>query len=157
MKLIFLASKELSWLWNLGFHFPKLDYHQWLRVHIFSIWEIHTYRRIQHVLFIVKTVCYLRKKLSRDLGSPGSRQLLQLQQFLNFLKFWTLLVNFILPRSVLDCWTLLLLCYSLRLNWVKLLNEYLYLLMLMTWAWFFDLWMISLFAVESLSNCESGP
>ena len=31
MKLIFLASKELSWLWNLGFHFPKLDYHQWLK------------------------------------------------------------------------------------------------------------------------------
>ena len=24
MKLIFLASKELSWLWNLGFHFPKV-------------------------------------------------------------------------------------------------------------------------------------
>ena len=28
MKFIFLASKELSLLWNLGFHFPKLDYHQ---------------------------------------------------------------------------------------------------------------------------------
>ena len=40
MKLIFLASKELSWLWNLGFHFPKLDYLQWLKVHTFSIWEI---------------------------------------------------------------------------------------------------------------------
>ena len=85
MKFIFLASKELSWLGNLGFHFPKLDCHQWLRVHIFAIWEIHTSRRIQHV-FIVKTVCYLRKKLSRDLGSPGSRQLLQLQLFSQF--FW---------------------------------------------------------------------
>ena len=40
MKLIFLASKELSWLWNLGFHFPKLDYHQWLKVHTIAIWEI---------------------------------------------------------------------------------------------------------------------
>ena len=81
IKLIFLALKELSWLWNLGFHFPELDYPQWLKVHIFSIWEIHTSRRIQHVVFIVKTVCYLRKKLSRDLGSPSSRQLLQLQLF----------------------------------------------------------------------------
>ena len=40
MKFIFMASKELSWLWNLGFHFPKLDYHQWLKVHTFAIWEI---------------------------------------------------------------------------------------------------------------------
>ena len=54
MKLIFLASEDLSWLWNLGFHFPKLDYHQWLKVHTFAIWEIQTYRRIQHVGFIVK-------------------------------------------------------------------------------------------------------
>ena len=36
------------------------------------------------------TVCYLRRKLSRDLGPPGSRQLLQLQLFSpNFLKFWS--------------------------------------------------------------------
>ena len=40
MKLIFLASKELSWLWNLGFHFPNLDYHQWLKVH--TLEEIST-------------------------------------------------------------------------------------------------------------------
>ena len=40
MQLIFRDSKELSWIWNLGFHFPKLDYHQWLKVHTFSIWEI---------------------------------------------------------------------------------------------------------------------
>ena len=52
MKLIFLASKELSWLWNLGFHFPELDYPQWLKVHISAIWEIHTSRRIQHVGFL---------------------------------------------------------------------------------------------------------
>ena len=54
MKLIFLASRELYWLGNIGFHSPKLDYHQWLKVHIFSIWEIQTSRRIQHVGFIVK-------------------------------------------------------------------------------------------------------
>ena len=54
MKFIYLALKELYWLWNLGFHFPKLDYPQWLKVHISAIWEIHTSRRIQHVGFIVK-------------------------------------------------------------------------------------------------------
>ena len=47
---------------------------------------------IQHVGFFCETVCYLRKKLSRDLGSPGSRQLLQLQLFSQILKFWTLLL-----------------------------------------------------------------
>ena len=76
MKLIFLSSKELYWLWNLGFHFPKLDYHQLLKVHTFSIWEIQTSRKIQHVGFIVKIVCFSKKKLSRDLCSPGSCQLL---------------------------------------------------------------------------------
>ena len=109
MKLIFLASKELPWLWNIGFHFPKLDYHQWLKVHIFSIWEIQTSRIIQHVGFIVKTVCYLRKKLSRDLGSPASRQLLQLQRFPNFFKILDPLFNFILPGNV---W-IAELCFSL--------------------------------------------
>ena len=54
MKLIFLSSKELSWLWNIGFHFHKLDHHQWLKVHIFAIWEIQTSRIIQHVGFIFK-------------------------------------------------------------------------------------------------------
>ena len=116
MKLIFPASKELSWLWNLGFHFPKLDYHQWLKVHIFSIWEIHTSRRIQHVVFIVKTICYLRKKLSRDLGSPGSPQLLQLQLFSQI--FWNFGPSFFILSCLGVChdsWTLFCssLCYNL--------------------------------------------
>ena len=42
-----LASKELSWLENPGFHPPTLYYHQWLKVHIFSFWEIHIAGRIQ--------------------------------------------------------------------------------------------------------------
>ena len=37
MKFILLASKELSLLGNLGFHFPKLDYPQCLKVHIFPL------------------------------------------------------------------------------------------------------------------------
>ena len=77
------------------------------------------------------TVCYLREKLSRDLGSPGRLQLLQLQLFSQFFfKFWTLLLIFILPNIVwiaelcfcfpsatnLDClklkWGQLLSCFS---------------------------------------------
>ena len=45
-----------------------------------------TSRRIQHVGFIVKTVCCSKNKFSRDLGSPGSRQLLQLQWFSKIFK-----------------------------------------------------------------------
>ena len=51
-----LASKELYLLGNLVFLLPKLDYHQCLKVHIFSFWEIQIYRRIQNVGSIVKTV-----------------------------------------------------------------------------------------------------
>ena len=36
----------------LGSIFLKLDYHQCLKVHIFSIGEIQTTKRIQHVVFI---------------------------------------------------------------------------------------------------------
>ena len=68
--------------------------------------------------FYCQIVCYLRKKLSRDLGSPGSHQLLQLQLFSQILlKFWTLLLIFILPKIV---WIARLyffssLCYKLGL------------------------------------------
>ena len=42
MNFIYLASKELSWLWDskFGFHSLKLDYHQWLQVQIFDIMGI---------------------------------------------------------------------------------------------------------------------
>ena len=38
--------------------------------------------------------------MSKDLGSPGSRQLLQLQHFPKFFKILDPPFNFILPRSV---------------------------------------------------------
>ena len=41
------ASTELSGLENLGFHSPKLDYHQWIKVPTFAIWEIQIAGRIQ--------------------------------------------------------------------------------------------------------------
>ena len=59
-----------------------------------------TSRRIQHVGFIVKTVCCSKKKLSKDLCSPCSRQLLQLQPFSQILKFGTSFFYFILPEIV---------------------------------------------------------
>ena len=92
MKLIFLASKELSWLWNLGFHFPKLDYPQWFRVHNLPF-QKSIYLEEFNMLILLLNSLYSRKKLSRDLGSPGSRQLLQLQLFApNFLNFGPLLM-----------------------------------------------------------------
>ena len=100
--------KRFILTWKFGFHSPKLDYRQWLKAHIFAIWEIETSRRIQHVGFIVKTVC-CSKKLSKDLCSPGSCQLLQLQLFSRiFEKFWTLL----LILSCLDFFWIAELCYS---------------------------------------------
>ena len=93
--------------------FPRLDYHQWLKVHTFSIREIQTSRRIQHVGIYCQTACYLKKKLSRDLCSLGSRQLLQLQPFFpNFSNFgpsfW-----FYLSWDCLVSWNLSFLCYKL--------------------------------------------
>ena len=101
IKLIFLASKELSWISNLGSTFLKLDYHQWLKVHTFVIWEIQTSRRIQHVGIYCQIVCYLKKKLSRDLCSPSRHQLLWLQLFTKFLKifgpsFWFCLAGLLI-------------------------------------------------------------
>ena len=100
MKIIFLASKDLSWLWNLGFHFPKLDYRQWLKVHIFSIWEIQTSRRIQHVGFIVKQSVTQGRNCPEILGSPSSRQLVQLQLFSQIFEILDPPFNFILPKIV---------------------------------------------------------
>ena len=95
----------------LVFIFPKLDYHQWLKVHTFAIWEIQTSRRMQHV-GIIKTVCCSKKKLSRDLCSPGSRQLLQLQHFPNFLKILGTSFYFYLAWDCLVSWNLSFLCYK---------------------------------------------
>ena len=61
MKLIFLASKELSWIWNLGFHFPKLDYHQWLKVHTFSIWEIRHLEEFNMLVLLSKQTVAQRR------------------------------------------------------------------------------------------------
>ena len=47
--------------------------------------------------FYCQIVCYLRKKLSKDMGSLGSHQLLQLQLFPNFFKILDPPFNFILP------------------------------------------------------------
>ena len=52
------------------------------------------------MVFIVKKICCSKKKFSRDLGSPGSRQLLQLQLFPNFFNILDPPFNFIFPRIV---------------------------------------------------------
>ena len=105
MKLIFLASKELSWLWNLGFHFPKLDYPQCLKVHILPFGKSIYLEEFNMVVYY-QTVCYSRKKLSRGLGSPSSRQLLQLQLFSQIFEISDPPFLFYLGWECVDSWTL---------------------------------------------------
>ena len=47
MKLIFRPQKSYLDLKSPGFHSPKSDYHQLLKVHTVSIREIHIAGRIQ--------------------------------------------------------------------------------------------------------------
>ena len=58
---------------------PKLDWYQWLKYIHLSFGKSRHLEEFSILVFIVKTVCCSKKKFSRDLGSPDSRQLLQLQ------------------------------------------------------------------------------
>ena len=80
---------------------PKLDWYQWLKYIHLSFGKSRHLEEFSMLVFIVKIVCCSKKKFSRDLGSLDSRQLLQLQLFSPiFLKFWTLLIDFILHGLV---------------------------------------------------------
>ena len=92
---------------------PRLDYHQWLKYINLSFGKSIHLEEFSMLVFIIKTICYSKKKLSRDLCSPGSRQLLQLQPFSQILKFWTLLFLFYLAWDCLVSWNLSFLCYKL--------------------------------------------
>ena len=59
LKRVILTLK--SW-----FPFPQLDYHQLLKVHTISIWEIQTSRRIQHVGFIVNSSIHKEEIVQRS-------------------------------------------------------------------------------------------
>ena len=56
--------------------------------------------------------------MSRDLGSPGSRQLLQLQFFPKFFKILDPPFKFYLSWEFLVSWTLSFLCYKFGFSWV---------------------------------------
>jgi len=61
MKLIFVGWRVTPLHdFEILFPFPKLDYPQWLTVHIFSIWEIRCLE-IQHVVLLLNSM-YLRNK-----------------------------------------------------------------------------------------------
>ena len=62
-------------------------------MHMFAILGIQASRRIQPMSLMIKQSCTERRVYSEIWGSPGSRQLLQLQQFPKILKnFGTLLL-----------------------------------------------------------------
>ena len=78
---------------------PKLDYHQWLKyIHLSFGKSIHL-EEFNMLVFIVKIVYWSKKKLPRDLCSPGSRQLLQMQPFSQIFQILDPL-DFILPGIV---------------------------------------------------------
>ena len=60
---------------------PKLDYHQLLKCIHLPFGKSRHLEEFNMLVFIVKTICCSKKKFSRDLSSPDSRQLLQLQLF----------------------------------------------------------------------------
>ena len=92
MKLIFLASKELSWLWNLGFHFPKLDYHQWLKVHTFAIWEIRHLEEFNMLVLLSKQFVAQWRSCPEICVHQVVTNCCSCNFFPKFLKFWTLLL-----------------------------------------------------------------
>ena len=153
---------------------PKLHYYQWLKyIHLSFGKSIHL-AEFSMLVFIFKIVCCSKKKFSRDLCSPGSRQFLSLQLFPKFLKFWTLL----LILSFLDLfWIPELCCHSatsldfVRMNWGRLLSfnsevEWLPFVKLMllivefkVWIWKwgpFYLKMVSFITIKRLFMCELG-
>ena len=85
--------KRVILTFNSWFHFPKIGLSSMIKsTYIFHLGNPNIQKN-STCWFYCQTVYYLRKKLSRDLGSPGSRQLLQLQLFSQiFEKFWTLLL-----------------------------------------------------------------
>ena len=92
MKLIFLASKELSWLWNLGFHFPKLDHHQWLKVHTFAIWEIGHLKEFNMLVLLSKHSVAQRRSFLEICVHHIVANCCSCNFFPKFFKFWTLLL-----------------------------------------------------------------
>ena len=57
----------------------KLDWYQWLKYIHLSFGRSGHLEEFSMLVFIVKTVYCSKKKSSRDMGSPDSHQLLQLQ------------------------------------------------------------------------------
>ena len=100
MKLIFLASKELSWLWILGFHFPKLDYHQWLKVHTFSIWEIRHLEEFNMLVLLSKQSVAQRRSCLEICVHQVVANCCSCNFFPKFLKILDSPFNFMLPRIV---------------------------------------------------------
>ena len=98
--------------------------------------------------FYFQTVCYSRKKFSRDLGSPGSLQLLQLQLFPKIFKILDPPFKFYPACICFGLLNIVVLCYKFGSFEVELryivyhfqkLNDYL----CFTWTWSF--WFVDSF------------
>ena len=70
------------------------------------------------LVFIVKIVCCSKKRFFRDLDSPDSRQLLQLQLSSQIFKILGLSLLILSCLVLLVSWTRLFLCYNFGFSWV---------------------------------------
>ena len=103
MKSTYLSLKRVILILRFWFPFPK----KWTIINDYkyiylTLWESRHLEEFSMSVLLLKSLLP-RRSLFRDLGSPVSRQLLQLQLFPNFLKFWTLLVEFVFP-TLLPVW-----------------------------------------------------
>ena len=84
--------KRVILTWNLGFHFPKLDYHQWLKVHTFSIWEIKHLKEFNMLVLLSKQSVAQRRSCREIYVHQVVANCCSCNFFPKFLKFWTLLL-----------------------------------------------------------------
>ena len=124
MKFIFLASKELSWLWNLGFHFPKSDYHQWLKYMYFQFGKSRHIEEF-NMLVLLSNSLLLKEEIVQRSGFTRWSPIVAAATF--FPNFWKILdphFDFIFPGFILFpelCFfPLLQIWIFLSLNWGQL-------------------------------------
>ena len=146
---------------------PKLDWYQWLKYIHLSFGKSRHLEEFSMLVIIVKIFCCSKKKFSRDLGSPDSCQLLQLQLFSQFFKNFgpsLLILSFLV---LLVSWTRLFLCYKFGFSWDWIEfnclqfseDEWSFFVYECFWLWslkFLTYGLISFIDVKGHLNSESG-
>ena len=80
--------------------FPKLEYHQWLKYIHLPFGKSRHIEKFKVLVFIAKNSLLIKEEIVRDLCSPGSRQLLQVQPFSQIFQILNPPFDFIWPGIV---------------------------------------------------------